>query len=190
VTIDGKLARRERRVFHSSPDFISISRLLDGLYIDVNPGFERFTGYRRHEAVGHTSIEIGIWPDAQERQLVVSAMLQAGGELHEFQARLKARNGEIRHVELSASMAGLGDERLFIVIVRDITERHQATVELQPHREHLEALVAQRTAALRETNGELLGTNLQLGQAHARLHHAVRKSDTVARLGGALHALL
>ena len=40
-------------------------------------------------------------------------------------------------------------------LVDDITERTQAEQELEQHRHHLEAMVAERTAALEETNKEL-----------------------------------
>lgn len=169
-----------QQVFHSSPDFISVSRLRDGLYIDVNPGFERFTGFRRGEVIGRTSMQIGVWPGAEERQRVISAMHAAGGELHEFPSRLCSRNGEIRHVEMSASLIGAGEERLLIVIVRDINERHHTEIELQQYREHLEVLVGHRTAALHEANLELLETNRQLNQAHERLLETERRMHYMA----------
>ena len=52
-----------RRIFYASPDYIAFSRLSDGCFIDVNPGFERLLGFRREEVIGKTSYEVGIWPE-------------------------------------------------------------------------------------------------------------------------------
>lgn len=46
-----------RRVFHASPNFVSISRLSDGAFIDVHPAFERFAGRTRSEVIGRIEVE-------------------------------------------------------------------------------------------------------------------------------------
>src|SRR4030065_1948059 len=38
------------KAFHASPDWISISRQADGMFIDVNEGFEHLSGFPREEA--------------------------------------------------------------------------------------------------------------------------------------------
>jgi PAS domain-containing protein len=53
--------------FHLTPDFISISRLSDGRYVQVNEAFERITGFNRDEVIGRTSLELGIWHRADQR---------------------------------------------------------------------------------------------------------------------------
>lgn len=163
-----------RRVFYSSPDFISISRYSDGFYIDVNPGFERFTGLRRAEVVGRTSLELGIWGDPSDRIRLIEA-LQSTGEVHDFHTRLKNREGAIRNVALSASIAHTGTadhpdvDKVLVVVVRDITDRLHDEAELRQHREHLELLVQYRTAKLHQTNDQLLETNRRLKKAHEQL---------------------
>ena len=54
---------RYHTVFETSLDGITISRMRDGNYIDVNNSFLNLLGYRRDEVIGRTSYEVGIWID-------------------------------------------------------------------------------------------------------------------------------
>ena len=69
-----------RRVCYASPDYVAFSRLSDGTYIDVNPGFERMLGYKRADVLGRTSLEVGIWPEAdtEQRLAYVEQLLREG----------------------------------------------------------------------------------------------------------------
>ncbi|HEX6243225.1 MAG TPA: PAS domain S-box protein, partial [Polyangiales bacterium] len=55
------------RVFWAAPVAICMTRVADGLIFDVNREFERLFGYSRAEAVGRTTVELGMWPDPDER---------------------------------------------------------------------------------------------------------------------------
>lgn len=69
------------RAFHGSPNIICISRLADGLMLEVNETFGREYGVPPELARGRTSMELGIWADEAERA--------------EFVARLR-RDGRVR----------------------------------------------------------------------------------------------
>ena len=81
-----------RRIFFASPDWITFSRMDDGTYIDVSPGFERVTGYTREEAIGRTSGELGLWFDPEERRAFIKAVI-GSGEAHGFPVRVRVRSG-------------------------------------------------------------------------------------------------
>jgi diguanylate cyclase (GGDEF)-like protein/PAS domain S-box-containing protein len=157
-----------RQVFWSSPDFISISRLADGIYVDVNPGFEQFTGFSRSEVVGRSALEIGVWPDSAEREKFVAAMGHSG-RLQAYATRLRNRQGEVRNVELTASVVVRDGVELLVIVVRDVTERRHDEIELKLYRERLEHLVEERTVALRRANEQLQETNERLELAHNHL---------------------
>ncbi|NEX64007.1 putative bifunctional diguanylate cyclase/phosphodiesterase [Noviherbaspirillum galbum] len=163
-----------RRVFYRSPDYISISRLKDGLYIDVNASYERFVGMTRERIIGRTATELGVWPEPEERQRLVDAVRRLR-QVNDFAARLRSRDGELRNVEISATITDIDGEEVLIALIRDVTERMHDTVELQQYREHLEVLVSLRTSALREANGELLKSNYRLEQAHQRLQETEKR---------------
>ena len=161
-------AETYRRAFYCSPDYLSISRLADGTYIDVNASYEQFAGIPREQIIGRTSIELGVWPTPEDRQRLVEAV-RSQRELREFPSRLKTRDGKIRNVEISASVAEINGEEILVAILRDVTEKLHDAAELQQYREHLEVVVQHRTSELQETNTELTRSNYRLEQAHARL---------------------
>jgi PAS domain S-box-containing protein len=116
------------KAFHASPDWMAISRQSDGRFIDVNEGFERLTGYTRDEAVGHTSLELGVWTDAQSRAAFLSR-LRERGMVTDFHYDLRRKDGELRQCLLSSVAIEVGGEACMISIVRDVTEQRRAEAE-------------------------------------------------------------
>jgi len=120
-----------RRIFYASPDYIAFSRLSDGCFIDVNPGFERMLGFRREDVIGKTSYEVGIWPEsgADQRKEYARKLLQERS-VRDYPGHLRTARGAIIDVEASANIVQVHGEELLIAIVRDVTERNRATAAL------------------------------------------------------------
>ena len=66
-----------------------------------------------------------------------------------------ANDGSSFPIEATVVEAELGEERIYVGTLRDITQRKEAERELEQHREHLEELVGRRTTELTESNAEL-----------------------------------
>lgn len=56
-----------RLAFQTSPDAIYLSRVSDGMCIDINDGFTKLTGYTRDDVIGKTSQELNIRHDPKGR---------------------------------------------------------------------------------------------------------------------------
>ncbi len=67
------------KAFNASPGSISISRLGDGKFIEVNESFLRDKGYTRKEIIGHSSKEFEIWANRNEGKRIMK-ILKEGGE--------------------------------------------------------------------------------------------------------------
>lgn len=121
---------RFRIAFETSADAISISRLRDGVYVDVNEAFARLFGYGKDDVIGRTSTELGIWPSLRAREEFV-ARLAAEQAIRDAVLQLRRMDGELRTMLVSASHCVLGDEPHLLASLRDITELQRNELELR-----------------------------------------------------------
>ncbi|OGP68905.1 MAG: hypothetical protein A2W27_07065 [Deltaproteobacteria bacterium RBG_16_44_11] len=126
-----------RKAFYTSPDSMAISRLEDGMYISINPGFTRGTKYTEKDIIGKTSIEFNIWDNVEDRQRLV-AKLKKDGEVINLEATFRRKNGEIRYGLVSASVIDLNGVPHLLSITRDITERKRVEEEKRKLEERLQ----------------------------------------------------
>ena len=109
------------KAFFLSPDAISISRIVDGMFILVNDGFKQFSGYVEEELVGKTALEINIWDNLEDRNKLITG-LKTEGKVNNFEFRFRTKNRDIRHGLTSASLIELNGENHLLSITRDVTE--------------------------------------------------------------------
>lgn len=178
--------RAYREFFYASPDYMTISRLSDGKYIDINPGFEKFTGYQRAEVIGKTATELNIWPDLAARDEFVAVLLLQR-QVFGYPLRLRTRHGVIRDIEGSATITIINGERVMLGIVRDVTDRKRVEDELAKYRTHLEDIVQERTTDLRHLAQHdvltgLPNRSLLMDRMAQAIHHADRNRTLVGVL--------
>jgi PAS domain S-box-containing protein len=113
------------KAFRSSPDFITISTLEEGKFIDVNESFLRSSGYSREEVIGRTTADLGIWAQPQERA-IIRQILQDDGAIHSLEFEFCKKSGEIVVGLLSAEIVNLEDQLYLLAVTTDITQRKQA----------------------------------------------------------------
>ncbi len=141
------------KAFRSSPDWIVISTLEDGFYIDVNEAFLERTGYRREEVIGRTSIELGIWADPDQRKEMVK-VLSEKKIVRNLEAQFRMKSGEIRFVLWSAEVIDYGEEKCLIAVTRDITSRKREEQE-RLEKEKLQSVLEIASATCHELNQPL-----------------------------------
>ena len=204
---------RYRTAFQMSLDCINLNRLTDGTYVDCNTAFLDLIGLTREQVIGHTSIELNIWADPEDRRRLVE-MVTRQGACRNLEARFRKRNGETIWGLMSASLIELEGTPCILSITRDISDakmaadkiRHLAFYDpltnLANRRLLLERLrqtlaASQRSRQQRallfidldnfKTLNETLGHNvgdLLLQEAGQRLGKCIRTVDTAARVGG------
>lgn len=116
--------------FHRNPDPMVITSLETGQYIDVNEAWIKESGYSRHESIGHTSLELGLWVSTKERDSVMKQLAE-NGSIRETEVRFQIKSGIIKNYLFSADILALADENYLLSISKDITPLKQINRALQ-----------------------------------------------------------
>ena len=126
--------------FRASPDLMIITRLNDGLLLEVNEGFTRLLGYERSETVGRTDLELSLWADPQARAAFVTS-LEGCGETGEFETTLRRKDGTLITGVYSARTMELQGETCVLSVVHDLTERKEAEHAVRRSEAQLRTLI-------------------------------------------------
>ncbi|MHC1729076.1 MAG: PAS domain S-box protein [Syntrophobacteraceae bacterium] len=111
------------KVFHASPVAMSISTEEDGRFLDVNPAFEKMSGFSLKELVGKTSIEVGL-ARPEERAWMIEA-LKSMGKIRDLEIPFRGRSAGTVFVKISAELIEIAKVRCMLFMAEDITEKRQ-----------------------------------------------------------------
>ena len=142
------------RIFRTSPVAISITRLADGRYVEINNAYVRQFGWDREEMIGRTSLDIGLWAEADKRRVWAEVVHEHGG-VAGYEATMRDRYGKERVILISAERFEFGGEDCVLSFLHDITERKRAEADVRRLNAELEDRVRRRTSELTEVNREL-----------------------------------
>ena len=131
--------QKYQNIFHMMPDMVGITRMADGKLIEVNKGFVEWTGWSATEAVGHTSLELGLW-DAETRASAV-AIVKEKGRLENFEFVLGTKSGEKRNALMYLTTIDVNGEKCLYFMAQDITPLKQAHAVLEKERSRLRILL-------------------------------------------------
>jgi len=130
---EARLRESEARfsaAFHASPAFLGILRLNDGKYVLANEAYLNWMGYPRGEVLGHTCLELGMWDNPDDRDLLLND-IHALGSVRQRECRWRNRFGELFTILLSAETIKLNDTPHMLLMALDITQRKRAEEELR-----------------------------------------------------------
>ncbi|MCC6147678.1 MAG: PAS domain S-box protein [Anaerolineaceae bacterium] len=158
----------------------------------VNQSLCEMLGYDEQEITGDSVLDLSLPEDVEGDRQAIQELLDGQREEINTEKRYLSRQGEIIWANFTAKLIRNTDGAPLYVLgmVVDITPRKHTEEELQKHREHLEALVEQRTQELSIRNQELEMEILERKKAELaeREQRALAEalSDTAARLNSTL----
>jgi PAS domain S-box-containing protein len=119
---------RFAKAFQASPLALTITSLRTGRLMEVNDTFIRLSGYTREEAVGRTTLELGLWAERADREAEL-AMVSEQGRVRNIEYRFRMKDGSEVIGLLSAERLEIGGEPCALTVIEDITERKRAESE-------------------------------------------------------------
>lgn len=140
-----KLIESEERfstAFHSSQEAISISRISDGVYIDVNDAFCSTFEISRGQVIGRTSKELDLWVDPNEKNEMIRS-LNSQGKTPAFEVQYRARTGRTGFMLASMAQIHLAGDECLLIFGRDVTARKLAEEKLRESEENYRTFVEQ-----------------------------------------------
>jgi len=117
------------KAFNASPVSMTITTLEDGRFIQTNDGYCRILGYSREEAIGRTSVELGIWGNLAERDQVKQRIM-ANQSVKDMEITFCKKTGEQRLGWLSAEGIEIHGELCILSTLADITDLRKMDVEM------------------------------------------------------------
>ena len=159
--------------FRGSPYPQIISRVKDGVFLNVNDATLAFYGMSREEMIGRSSFELGILAYPEERKDLVDRLAR-DGRVDKFVMHVKSRTRGDRLALLSVSMLNAGQDQTMLTIIDDITERKQAEGALRRRRRNASApfrslswMASRSTSPATMSRGEIMDFVFQYENAAA-----------------------
>lgn len=133
-----------------------------GRFLDVNPAMMQMTGYAGRELMLATH-SAQLYPNPEDREKW-KEQVDREGTVHGFEVQLRRNDGGLIWVADTARVFkdDNGQVLFYEGSIQNITERKRAEEELERHRRHLEELVEQRTAELKESYTRLEEANRRI----------------------------
>lgn len=117
-------------IFEKAAFAAVLSKLPEGVIVDVNEAWVKMSGYTKPEMVGKTTLELGINPDVEARARI-SAEFQAKGSVRDQELTLRMKSGESRIVSVNLDMMDMGGQKYILNTAHDITDRKRAEEEIR-----------------------------------------------------------
>lgn len=121
---------RFSKAFRASPVFLSIARMSDGEFVEVNEAFLQSSGYEREEVIGRTSADLEIWHNLEDRGSFLLEV-QLRGFVRHREVVLRSKDGRLDTVLLSAEVIDIDGQPHILAVGLNITARKQAEEDMR-----------------------------------------------------------
>jgi PAS domain S-box-containing protein len=149
-----KSEQKFSKAFNSNSAMMAISKLSNGVLIEVNNEFIDTIGYSKQELIGKKSSDLNIFIDSDFRQQQVEK-LKTNIPVRKEEFRAKTKDGTIIIGLLSADIIDINNEKCLLTVAVDITQRKKEEEDLRIAREEAESANRAKSEFLSRMSHEL-----------------------------------
>jgi len=109
------------QAFLVAPSMVTLSTQKEHRFIDVNNTWVCLTGFQRDEAIGRTALELGLFENPEDFDLLNERVEARGGRIRDVECRFRMRDGSLKVGSLSMEEFAVEGEHLRLTVMSDIT---------------------------------------------------------------------
>lgn len=132
---------RFRKVFNNRYIAITVVTLNEGRFLEANQAFWELSGLDPEQALGHTSLEMGMWEDTQGREGFVQNLLKMRS-LQNVPVEFKGKDRPPRVTLAFYELLYIDDQLCILCMFHDVSEQRQIEQALQENEERMRAILA------------------------------------------------
>ena len=117
--------RKFSAVFENSALAICLVKMPTTVIADVNPAWVELFGYSREEAVGTTSVELGLSMDLEARERIEQEFLSRGF-VRNMESKVLSREGRFLTISNNLDSIEFEGQRYLVGTFQDVTEQREA----------------------------------------------------------------
>ncbi len=151
---------RFANICNLSPIMIAIATKEEGRIMEANPAFALQTGYTREEFIGRNVLDLGLYADPEDRNLMLRKV-EKDGYLHDFELKMRTKPGAVRICLLSIAPLAYDGKPCLLSLIHDISGRKEMEESLRRSRNMIENIMNSIPQAVfwKDRDGVYLGCN-------------------------------
>ena len=136
-----------RSILEVAPDSITITRMRDSRYLQVNEAFCQMSGYSREEALGRNPFDLNLFTNPGDRERFIK-ILKEKREVNGFEVQYRKKDGTTVDTLLSVRPLEYGKEECLVAVATDVTKLKRAQDALRESEEKYRLLVENASDAI------------------------------------------
>lgn len=149
-----------QHLFNLSPIATIFTSLPDRVFIDINRATETLIGYKRHELIGHSTMEFDIFAIPEEYEKILQ-QLSEHGHVEGMEAHIKTNRNDILTCILYIETLHLQNSQYSLTQLVDVTEQRKMEKSLAENESNYRELVQNANSVIMrwKNSGEIIFFN-------------------------------